>query len=43
MEDMCPKCGSTDLLTDGSCRNCGWSPFFYTVIIEPNGDRTEVY
>ena len=26
MESSCPKCGSRDLLDDGSCRICEWKP-----------------
>ena len=34
---QCPKCGSADLLTDGLCRNCGYSPFDYALINQPGG------
>lgn len=34
MINMCPRCGSRDLLTDGSCSNCGWSPYYYTTTIK---------
>ena len=37
----CPKCGSADLLTDGSCMKCGYSPFDYTSIIQSYGKERE--
>lgn len=39
---MCPKCGSTEVLSDGCCYVCLWRPVEGYPIVQPSGIEAEV-